>query len=84
MVRDPGITMAFIDLVKKIREKKNLTHEQLADLTGVHRTTIGLLERKERTPTLQVAGQIANALSIPLSELIQQAELINSGKSEDA
>lgn len=82
MVRDPGITMAFIDLVKKIREKKNLTHEQLADLTGVHRTTIGLLERKERTPTLQVAGQIANALSIPLSELIQQAELINSGKSD--
>lgn len=82
MVRDYSVTMAFLDLVKKIREKKNLTHEQLADLTGVHRTTIGLLERKERTPTLQVAGQIANALNIPLSELVKQAELIISGKSD--
>lgn len=81
MARETGITDAFIELVKRIREQKKLTIEQLADLTGVHRTTIGLLERNERTPTLQVATQIANALQMPLSELIQEAELIESGKT---
>lgn len=82
MSRDTGITSAFIGLVKKIREQKKLTIEQLAELTAVHRTTIGLLERNERTPTLQVATQIANALHIPLSELIQEAELIVAGKTD--
>lgn len=84
MAKETGVTAAFIDLVKRIRERKRLTIEQLADLTGVHRTTIGLLERNERTPSLQVASQIANALQIPLSELIQEAELIESGKTNAA
>ena len=81
MARETGLTDAFIELVKRIREQKKLTIEQLADLTGVHRTTIGLLERNERSPTLQVATQIANALKMPLSELIQEAELIEDGKT---
>lgn len=81
MAKETGITSAFIELVKTIREQRGLTIEQLAELTGVHRTTIGLLERNERTPTLQVATQIANALQMPLSELIQEAELVGSGKS---
>lgn len=81
MTRETGITSSFIELAKQIREQKKLTIEQLADLAGVHRTTIGLLERNERSPTLQVASQIANALQIPLSELIQEAELVESGKT---
>jgi transcriptional regulator with XRE-family HTH domain len=80
MSQDTGVTSSFIELVQKLREFNNLTIEQLADLAGVHRTTIGLLERKERTPTLQVASQIADALKTPLSELIKEAELVNTGK----
>lgn len=81
MERETGITSAFIELVKSMREQSGLTIEQLAALAGVHRTTIGLLERHERTPTLQVASQIAVALRIPLSELIQEAELVEEGKT---
>jgi transcriptional regulator with XRE-family HTH domain len=81
MTKNLGITLAFIELTKRIREKKGLTIEQLADLANVHRTTIGLLERQERTPTLQVATQIAHALEMPLAELIHEAELISKGKS---
>ncbi len=79
-MRDTGVTSAFMGLIKKMREQQGLTIEQFADMAGVHRTTIGLLERQERTPTLQVATQIATALGIPLSELIQEAELIEKGK----
>jgi len=82
MSKDTGITSTFIKLVKKIRKQRKLTIEQLAELTGVHRTTIGLLERNERTPTLQVATQIAKALQIPLSQLIQEAEQMVSEKTE--
>ena len=74
MPKDTRMVEAFIDLIKFFRKKDNLTIEQLADLAGVHRTTIGLLERKERYPTLQLADQIANALGYQLSELIQKSE----------
>ena len=80
MVKDSGIVVAFIYLTKKLREEQKMTIEQLADLANVHRTTIGLLERGERTPTLQVAHQIASALGFPISEILQDAELINKGK----
>ncbi len=84
MIKDTGIAESFIKLTKSLREHRKLTIEQLADLAGVHRTTIGLLERRERSPTLQVAAQIAGALELPLSELIQEAELINSGRANTA
>jgi len=80
MTKDIEIVASFIYLTKKLREIQKLTIEQLADLANVHRTTIGLLERRERTPTLQVAQQIATALGFPISVLLQEAELINSGK----
>lgn len=75
------IAQAFIGLVKSLRESKQLTKEHFADLAGVHRTTIGLLEKGERLPTLQLANQLADALHIPLSELIQEAESIVKGLS---
>lgn len=55
--------------------KKNLTIEQLADLASVHRTTIGLIIRNERSPSLQMAKQITDALGIHLSEIIAQIEI---------
>jgi transcriptional regulator with XRE-family HTH domain len=78
--RDQEFLLGFIDLVKELRAQAGLTIEQLADLAGVHRTTIGLLERHERTPTLAVAHQIATALGRPLHELVQEAGAIAAGK----
>lgn len=80
MTKDLKIVESFINLTKRLREEQKLTIEQLSDLANVHRTTIGLLERGERKPTLQVAQQIASALGFPISELLKEAELINSEK----
>jgi transcriptional regulator with XRE-family HTH domain len=68
--RDQEYLAKFIGLVKSLRLQNGLTIEQLADLAGVHRTTIGLLERHERAPTLAVANQIAQALGKTLHELL--------------
>jgi transcriptional regulator with XRE-family HTH domain len=80
MSRDNEFLTGFIELTKELRIQAGLTIEQLADLAGVHRTTIGLLERHERSPTLAVAHQIATALGYPLHELIQEASAIAAGK----
>lgn len=78
------VVAALLGLIKTLRADQTLTHEELADLANVHRTTIGLLERGERTPSVAIAAQIANALGYPLSELIQKSELIAEGKLTEA
>lgn len=74
-----GLVENFLDLCKELRQTQNLTIEHLADLANIHRTTIGLLERHERTPTLAVANQISNALGHSLYELIQEASMLEKG-----
>jgi transcriptional regulator with XRE-family HTH domain len=48
--------------------------EDLAERAGVHRTYVGLVERRERQPTLAVAGALADALGLSLADLVAQAE----------
>lgn len=78
---ESNLATAFVELVTSLRISRGLTKENLADLANVHRTTIGLLERGERFPTLQLANNLAHALNIPLSELIQEAESILRGRA---
>lgn len=76
----PPLVSALIQLLQAIRIEAGLTLEQLADQAQVHRTTIGLLERAERAPSVDVAARIAKALGYPLSEIVAKAELIADGK----
>jgi transcriptional regulator with XRE-family HTH domain len=65
---------AFSRVVKKHREKKGLSRAVLARIAGLHQTYIGLLEREERSPNLDTARAIADALGLPLSQMIAEAE----------
>jgi transcriptional regulator with XRE-family HTH domain len=67
-----------MQVITEYRKARGLTYEQLADKAGVHRTTIGLLERNERSPTLQVVLQLAFALGVELSEILSKAEAMAS------
>lgn len=61
-------------LVADARRQEGLSMDQLADRAGVHRTYVGLLERRSRQPTLAVAANLAEALGLSLSELVAKAE----------
>lgn len=70
----PNLSDNFAKVVKKHREAKGLSRAKLAELAGLHQTYIGLLEKNERSPNLDTAKAIADALKIPLSEMIKNAE----------
>lgn len=67
---------SFSKVVKKHREKRKLSRAGLAEKSGLHQTYIGLLERGERSPNLDTAKAIANALGISLAKIIAEAEQI--------
>jgi len=70
------ISDAFSRVVKRHREKKGLSRAALAASAGLHQTYIGLLERDERSPNLDTAKAIADALELPLSKMLAEAERI--------
>ncbi|MDQ6632474.1 MAG: helix-turn-helix transcriptional regulator [Verrucomicrobiota bacterium] len=72
----PVLSDAFSQVVKKHREKRKLSRAALAELSGLHQTYVGLLERGERSPNLDTAKAIANALGLSLGTMINQAEKI--------
>jgi len=67
---------AFSRVVKKHREKCGFSRAALAEKAGLHQTYIGLLEREKRSPNLDTAKAIANALGLSLTEIISEAEKI--------
>lgn len=71
---------AFSRVVAKHREAKGLSRAALAELSGLHQTYIGLLERGERSPNLDTAKAIADALGLTLGGLITEAEKMQNGR----
>lgn len=57
--------------VKNKRLRLGLSQEQLADISGFHRTYIGSVERGERNVTLSTLEALADALEVVPAELLQ-------------
>ena len=57
--------------IRIIRQKKNLSQEDLAHICNLHRTYVGGIERGERNPSLDNIEKIAKALEIEILELFK-------------
>lgn len=68
-MKDPRL-IAFGEKVRQIRKKKGLSQEALADLAGIDRSYMGHIERGDQNITLTKIHQIADALEIPVVNLI--------------
>ncbi len=63
------LLLQFGKQVQKLRKARNLSQEQLAELAGVHRTYIGMIERAEKNITLCNIERIAKALEVNIKDL---------------
>jgi transcriptional regulator with XRE-family HTH domain len=67
--------------VRRLREDRNLTIEGLAAASDTHWTYLSEIERGLANPTWDKLADIATALDVPLSELVQVAEAIDRGET---
>ncbi len=63
------ITKLFGKKVKIERVKKDLSQDDLAELSGISRPTIGAIERGENAPSIETAANIARGLGIDLYKM---------------
>ena len=68
--QDTEILIAFGLRMRTYRQQKNISQENLAEQTDLHRTYIGSAERGERNVSLINICKIARALDIQVSSLV--------------
>lgn len=56
--------------IRRIREERDLSQEELADLAGLHRAYIGQIERGEKNIGLKNLEKIAKALNVNIKVLL--------------
>jgi transcriptional regulator with XRE-family HTH domain len=56
--------------IRRIREQRDLSQEELADLAGLHRAYVGQIERGEKNIGLKNLEKIAKALNISIKVLL--------------
>ncbi len=57
--------------LKRLRERRKLTQQQLADRVGAHRVTIAKLETGALRPGVDVLEGLAKALKVKVTDLLK-------------
>ncbi|MDE7200750.1 MAG: XRE family transcriptional regulator [Lachnospiraceae bacterium] len=60
--------------LKEIRNTRQLTLDDVAELTGVSKPMLGQIERGQSSPTINILWKISTGLKIPLSFFCKQQE----------
>lgn len=70
MVKVTAVSKKIGKTIKSIRERKNITQEDLALDAGLNRAYIGYIERGERNPSTDTVVKIATALKVSPKDLL--------------
>ncbi len=62
--------LLFARTLRKKREAAGLSQEELADISGLHRTYVSSVERGERNISIDNIERLANALNLEPSALL--------------
>jgi transcriptional regulator with XRE-family HTH domain len=70
MIESELVKKRFGERLRNLRKQRGLSQEEFAELTHLHRTYIGGIERGERNVALVNIFQLARALEITPSQLL--------------
>jgi transcriptional regulator with XRE-family HTH domain len=56
--------------LRRLRQEKDWSQEELAHASGLHRTYISDLERVARNPTITVVDRLAQTLGVSIGQLL--------------
>lgn len=66
-----NILIKFGHNVQLRRKALGVTQEKLAEMAGLHRTYIGMIERAEKNITLLNIEKLARALNVSINQLFE-------------
>jgi transcriptional regulator with XRE-family HTH domain len=69
--KDGSIAAAFGKHFEQLREQRGMTHDQLAEASGVELALIEQIEHGEASPSLDTIRQLAGGLDLQLSDLFE-------------
>ncbi len=78
-----NISICFGQRIRGLRQSKNISQEKLAELSGLHTTYIGQIERGEKSPTLDSIYKISLGLDVDLSKLFDNIDSMAKSGSID-
>lgn len=61
--------MEFGGQLKKLRDKRGISQQVLADFCGISKNTVARYERGERIPNIETAGLIADFFGVTMEYL---------------
>lgn len=67
--------MSLGEQIKKLRNKKKLTQNELADLMGLKPVTISKYESNDREPNIETLRKLSTVLGVPIIKLIDEKKL---------
>ena len=70
MISEDDYIISLGIFIRQIRERKELSQQNLADICNIPKTTIGRIERAEINTTVKTLVKIANALEIEPKDLL--------------
>jgi transcriptional regulator with XRE-family HTH domain len=58
--------------LRRIRNEKSLTQEELAHKAGIHQTYLSGMESGKRNPSIALLGRVADALGVDIQLLFER------------
>jgi DNA-binding XRE family transcriptional regulator len=77
------LALQFGQAVRRLRSNKGFSQEGFAHEVGVHRTTMGMIERGKAVVSIFTAYQVSEALGITLADLATETMSESRGRSKD-
>ena len=74
------MSTTFGSRLKNIRTEKNIKREDLASMIGTSSAIIGRYERNERTPSIDIAKNLAKVLNVSLDFLAGDTSVLVKDK----